>query len=119
LQNKILRHSFCKSFIYQAITGILQELMNNPGCRIMFILKGGIQVENEMECGETKNILRLLAEEISDMTEEERLLCLERIVQAELGGNRNRFWTTISKKMLVSPELSDKILSDTQFLQTI
>ena len=71
----------------------------------------------EMENKETKNILYGLAEEISNMTEEEKLLSLKKIVQAELGGNKNRFWTAISKKMLVNEELPKKILLDEGFFQ--
>jgi hypothetical protein len=71
------------------------------------------EMENdEIENGDTKIILQGLAQEISDMTEEEKLLSLKKIVQSELKGNRNRFWTTITKKMLISEELTNKILSN-------
>jgi hypothetical protein len=64
--------------------------------------------ENEFE--DMKNILHGLAREINDMTEEEKLFSLKKIVRAEQEGNKNSFWTTIGKKMLVSEELSNKIL---------
>ncbi len=63
------------------------------------------------EYRELKTVLQGLAEEIKGMTEDEKLLALKKIVRAELGGNKNRFWTTISKKMLVNEELSNKIIS--------
>ena len=67
---------------------------------------------DEPENNDTKTIIQGLAQEISGMTEEEKLLSLKKIVQSELKDNRNRFWTTITKKMLTSEELTNKILSN-------
>jgi hypothetical protein len=69
-------------------------------------------MKDQIEYVEMKNFLYGLAEEINSMTEEEKLISLKKIVQAELGGNKNLFWTTLSKKMLVSSELPNKILMD-------
>jgi hypothetical protein len=66
----------------------------------------------EMDYREAKNILYALAEEVINMTEEEKLFHLKKVVLAELKGNKNRFWTKMSKKMLVSPDLPSKILSN-------
>ena len=64
----------------------------------------------EMKDQDVKNTFYGLATEIQDMTEEERLLSLERIVRAEMDGNKNRFWLMVSKKMLVNEEFTNKIL---------
>ena len=76
-------------------------------------------MENDIEYAEMINALYGLAEEIINMTEEEKLFSLKKIVQTELKGNGNRFWTSISKKMLVNPELLGKILSQEVFAQAI
>lgn len=68
--------------------------------------------DEEMENEEMKTIIIGLAKEINGMTEEEKLFSLKKIVQAELKGNRNRFWTTVTKKMLVNDDMADKILSN-------
>ncbi len=64
----------------------------------------------KIENGNTRDVLQGLAQEIREMTEEEKLLSLRKIVRSELRGNKNRFWTTITKKMLVNDELTEKIL---------
>ena len=64
----------------------------------------------KIENDDTKDVLQGLAQEIREMTEEEKLLSLIKIVKSELRGNKNRFWTTITKKMLVNDELTEKIL---------
>jgi hypothetical protein len=74
-------------------------------------------MENDMEYEEMRDAIYGLAEEIISMTEEEKLFSLKKIVQTELKGNENRFWTSISKKMLVNPELPGKILSQGMLAQ--
>lgn len=76
-------------------------------------------MENDMEYAEMVNAIYGLAEEIISMTEEERLFSLKKIVQTELKENQNSFWTLISKKMLVHPELLGKILSQEVFAPAI
>ena len=73
-------------------------------------------MEDNEEYGEIKNVILELAEEISSMTEGEKLLSLKKIVQTELRDNGNSFWTTISKNMLVNEILTNKILSDTSLI---
>ncbi len=69
-------------------------------------------MKREMKDQDVRNTFYGLATEIQDMTEEERLLYLERIVRAEMEGNKNRFWLMVSKKMLVNEEFTNKILLD-------
>ena len=76
-------------------------------------------MNEEMEYEEMRNTLYGLAEEVNNMTEEEKLLSLKKIVQTELSGKGNRFWTTISKKMLINQELPDKILLDKEFFRIL
>lgn len=76
-------------------------------------------MENDMEYAEMISAVYGLAEEIISMTEEEKLFSLKKIVQTELKGSGNRFWTSISKKMLVNPELPGKILSQEAFAQAV
>jgi hypothetical protein len=74
--------------------------------------------ENNMEYYTAKKVIAELAKEINDMTEKEKQLSLQKIVQVELKVDSNFFWTTIAKKMLVSKELRDRIIwalsSDTE-----
>lgn len=66
--------------------------------------------ENNMECYTAEKVIAELAKEINDMTEKEKQLSLNKIVQVESKVDSNFFWTTIAKKMLVSKELRDRII---------
>lgn len=53
-----------------------------------------------------------LAEEITNMTEEEKLSYLKNIVRKKLGENEKLFWSNIAKKILLNEELTNNIISE-------
>ncbi len=63
-----------------------------------------------MDSKEVKKILYGLANEIRFMTEEEKILSLKKILQAEKQGKKSEFWTKIAKKMLTEENFNGKIL---------
>ncbi len=66
---------------------------------------------NEQKTKETKRTLLGLAAEINSMTETEKLLYLKKVVLGELeGNNRNRFLSTLTKRMLVCDGLASNIV---------
>ncbi len=51
-----------------------------------------------------------LAEELDNMTEEEKIFCLRNVVQTKLGKNEKLFWSKIAKKILLNEELTSKMI---------
>ncbi len=54
------------------------------------------------------NILGLyeLADEINNMSDEQEIPYVKKVVQAELGKNENIFWSRIAKKILLDKKLT-------------
>jgi hypothetical protein len=62
-----------------------------------------------LDSKEVKKILYGLANEIRYMTEEEKILSLKKIVQAEKQESKNNFWTKVAKKMLIDEDFNEKV----------
>ena len=71
-----------------------------------------------MEYALEGNIMELyeLADEINNMSDEQEIPNVKRVVQAELGKNENIFWSRIAKKILLGEKLTSKIILEVLLL---